>query len=213
MNPKSVDRFETELAGAAAAVVAKMGRKGLPPLPSGPAMHFLTRRRRRPTALCNGPRPTSVVEPGGAEGRHLPLRRDHRPGDRPAHLLLRSQLAPGRAGGRLLRHSAQQRDGTPHDLLHLGHVASASPQGDCRRPPHVSQRFGGEGEGGAHPHALAVERGRHLPVLRAESAWERRHHRHALLHLRSSPAKVAAQRDDHQSRTAAKGAWRPSAAG
>jgi hypothetical protein len=52
MNPKSVDRFETELAGAAAAVVAKMGRKKLPPLPSGPARHFLTSAATATLLLC-----------------------------------------------------------------------------------------------------------------------------------------------------------------
>ena len=56
----------------------------------------------------------------------------------PSGLLLRSELASRRASGRLLRHPAQQRERTPHDLLDLGHVPPTPPESYCRRPSHFA---------------------------------------------------------------------------
>jgi hypothetical protein len=98
--------------------------------------------------------PTFVVGPRRATGRDLPLRPDHRPGYPPLHLLLWRELASWGACGGLLRHSAQRRKGTPHDLLHLGHHPQAAPHRHRGRSQDDLQPLRRRRRGGAHPHAL-----------------------------------------------------------
>ena len=94
-----------------------------------------------------------MVGPGRPARGDVPLWRDHCAGKSSVHLLLRRQLAPRRAGGRLLRHPAQRSARAADHLLDLGHRAKLHPNVTEADPKTVFNRFGGEGEG-SHSHML-----------------------------------------------------------
>ena len=113
----------------------------------------LSRRFNNLPCLRNSSGSAFMVELGGAEARHLSLRRDHRLGDCSPHLLLRSKLASWRACGRVLRYSAQQQDGTSHHLSIWDTSPQLKPKVTAADPKTLHNRFGGEGTG-AHTHMI-----------------------------------------------------------
>ena len=130
----------------------------------------------------------------------------------PADLLLRGELASWGASGRLLRHPAQQREGTPHDLLHLGHVAQASSQGHGGRPTHFSTASAARARAGT-PTCFGIGSGRNLSVLRAEAAWKDGDTTDTRYYVYDRKQKKWLHSATITSPNGGKRAWRPSAAG